>query len=186
MGNAALRRAMDERGMTTQALAEHVGVDLKTAGRWLGGTTPHPPHRRAAADALDHIRVGVRDHVGLTDRGAPLSDADHRRQPRKRHTHERALDGVGVVELEYRRARGDGTEHGHEAERVAQLAEERGRIASHGVRQHEGAAALGDGRADLLRELGAELAPLALALEREGRRDQTLAAYGEHRDRQRR
>ncbi len=58
------------------------------------------------------------------------------------------------------------------------------RIAPHRVGQDERAAGFGDGRPDALAELGAELPPLALALERKGRRDQALAAHHEHRDRQ--
>ena len=126
--------------------------------------------------------LGVRDDIGLADRRAALRDADHRREPGERDADQRALHRVGVVELEHRRARGDRAEHRHEAERVVKLAEERRRIAAHRVRQHERAAALGDGRADTPGELGAEIALLALALERERRRDQALAAHREDRD----
>lgn len=50
-----MQRAMRERGMTAQTLAERVGVDPKTAGRWLsdGRRTPHPRHRRAVSEVLE-------------------------------------------------------------------------------------------------------------------------------------
>ena len=47
-----------------------------------------------------------------------------------------------------------------------------------------GSSGMGAATARLLAELGAEIAPLALALERERRRDQAVAAHREHRDRQ--
>ncbi|MGB2570601.1 helix-turn-helix domain-containing protein [Micromonospora citrea] len=51
--NEALRVALDETGFTTEALAERVGVDPKTVGRWLSeGRIPHARHRVAAADVL--------------------------------------------------------------------------------------------------------------------------------------
>ncbi|MFJ6196717.1 Scr1 family TA system antitoxin-like transcriptional regulator [Micromonospora sp. NPDC092111] len=51
--NDALRSALNETGYTTESLAERVGVDPKTVGRWLSeGRIPHARHRVAAADAL--------------------------------------------------------------------------------------------------------------------------------------
>ena len=51
--NDALRVALSDTGHTTESLAETVGVDPKTVGRWLTeGRIPHPRHRLAAAEAL--------------------------------------------------------------------------------------------------------------------------------------
>lgn len=51
--NDALRAALNETGYTTEALAERVGVDPKTVGRWLSkGRIPHARHRVAAAGVL--------------------------------------------------------------------------------------------------------------------------------------
>ncbi|MDG4806719.1 helix-turn-helix transcriptional regulator [Micromonospora sp. WMMD1120] len=51
--NDALRVALSDTGHTTESLAEVVGVDPKTVGRWLSeGRIPHPRHRLAAAEAL--------------------------------------------------------------------------------------------------------------------------------------
>ncbi|WP_341715753.1 helix-turn-helix transcriptional regulator [Micromonospora sp. FIMYZ51] len=51
--NQALKVAMADRGETIDSLAEQVGVDPKTVGRWITpGRVPHPRHRAAAASAL--------------------------------------------------------------------------------------------------------------------------------------
>ncbi|GIJ75729.1 hypothetical protein SAMN05443287_103643 [Micromonospora phaseoli] len=51
--NQALRAAMADTGKTVERLAEQVGVDPKTVGRWITpGRVPHPRHRAAAAAAL--------------------------------------------------------------------------------------------------------------------------------------
>jgi transcriptional regulator with XRE-family HTH domain len=50
--NHALRSALAEAKLTTRDFAMRVGVDEKTASRWLAGRIPHPRHRWAAADAL--------------------------------------------------------------------------------------------------------------------------------------
>jgi hypothetical protein len=51
--NQALRAAMAESGHTVESLAAKVGVDPKTAGRWLvPGRVPHPRTRARAAEAL--------------------------------------------------------------------------------------------------------------------------------------
>ncbi|MEV7984766.1 helix-turn-helix transcriptional regulator [Micromonospora sp. NPDC085948] len=51
--NDALRVALSDTGHTTESLAETVGVDPKTVGRWLAeGRIPHARHRLAAAEAL--------------------------------------------------------------------------------------------------------------------------------------
>ncbi|MBY8872700.1 helix-turn-helix transcriptional regulator [Micromonospora sp. PLK6-60] len=58
--NDALRAALNETGLTTEALAERVGVDPKTAGRWLSeGRIPHPRHRMAAAEVLQRDVVDI-------------------------------------------------------------------------------------------------------------------------------
>ncbi|PWU51678.1 transcriptional regulator [Micromonospora globispora] len=51
--NDALRAALNQTGYTCEALAERVGVDPKTVGRWLSeGRIPHARHRVAAAGLL--------------------------------------------------------------------------------------------------------------------------------------
>ncbi|MEO3922959.1 helix-turn-helix transcriptional regulator [Micromonosporaceae bacterium B7E4] len=51
--NETLRIAMAEVGETAESLAEKVGVDPKTAGRWLTpGRIPQPRHRTAVAELL--------------------------------------------------------------------------------------------------------------------------------------
>lgn len=51
--NDALRAALSESGLTTDSLAEQVGVDPKTAGRWLSeGRIPHARTRATAAAVL--------------------------------------------------------------------------------------------------------------------------------------
>ncbi|MEU1601712.1 helix-turn-helix transcriptional regulator [Micromonospora matsumotoense] len=51
--NEVLRVAMAERGETVESLAHQVGVDPKTAGRWLSsGRVPHPLTRVAVAGIL--------------------------------------------------------------------------------------------------------------------------------------
>ncbi|MET8257745.1 helix-turn-helix transcriptional regulator [Micromonospora sp. NPDC005205] len=51
--NDALRVALSDTGHTTESLAETVGVDPKTVGRWLTeDRIPHSRHRLAAAEAL--------------------------------------------------------------------------------------------------------------------------------------
>ncbi|MET7864162.1 helix-turn-helix transcriptional regulator [Micromonospora taraxaci] len=51
--NDALRVALSDTGHSIESLAETVGVDPKTVGRWLTeGRIPHPRHRLAAAGAL--------------------------------------------------------------------------------------------------------------------------------------
>lgn len=52
-GNDRLRCALAAQGITTELLAERVGVDVKTSYRWVvKGTLPYPAHRRAVAAAL--------------------------------------------------------------------------------------------------------------------------------------
>ncbi|MFF0718437.1 helix-turn-helix domain-containing protein [Micromonospora sp. NPDC003816] len=51
--NETLRLAMADKGETAQSLAGKVGVDPKTAGRWVAdGRTPHPGTRAAVAAVL--------------------------------------------------------------------------------------------------------------------------------------
>ncbi len=53
-GNERLRGAMIAANVTTEALAAHVGIDAKSAERWLSlGRTPHARHAHAAARLLD-------------------------------------------------------------------------------------------------------------------------------------
>ncbi|PWU57988.1 hypothetical protein DLJ47_00715 [Micromonospora sp. S4605] len=53
MANEVLRVAMAEKGETVESLAAKVGVDPKTAGRWLtSGRIPHPRTRIAVAEVL--------------------------------------------------------------------------------------------------------------------------------------
>jgi transcriptional regulator with XRE-family HTH domain len=60
--NTRLREALRCAGMTTEVLAARVGVDPKTAQRWLAeGVTPHPRHQRLAADCLDKAVLDLWD-----------------------------------------------------------------------------------------------------------------------------
>lgn len=54
MSNDALRDALTRSQLTETELAERVGVDPKTVGRWISndGRVPHPKHRYAVASAL--------------------------------------------------------------------------------------------------------------------------------------
>ena len=78
------------------------------------------------------------------------------------------------MELEHRLAGGERAEHGHEAEGVVELRQERRRVAPDRVRQHQNAPAFGDGGADPLGQLGPEIGALALPLQQERCRDQAL------------
>jgi transcriptional regulator with XRE-family HTH domain len=58
--NSVLRAAMVEAGETAESLAEKVGVDPKTAARWVTpGRIPHARHRAAAAEVLGHDVVDL-------------------------------------------------------------------------------------------------------------------------------
>lgn len=54
MANDVLRRALAEAKMTERQLAEKIGADTATVGRWVTDEyrTPHPRLRRTAADVL--------------------------------------------------------------------------------------------------------------------------------------
>ncbi|MGH4027438.1 hypothetical protein ACQB60_00730 [Actinomycetota bacterium Odt1-20B] len=53
-GNERLRGAMTTANVTIEALARHVGIDVKSAERWLSlNRTPHARHAHAAAKLLD-------------------------------------------------------------------------------------------------------------------------------------
>jgi lambda repressor-like predicted transcriptional regulator len=53
MANEQLKQALRTNGLEIDDLAEQVGVDVKTAQRWLSGRTPYPRYRRRVADALN-------------------------------------------------------------------------------------------------------------------------------------
>lgn len=53
MANEQLKQALRSNGLEIDDLAAKVGVDVKTAQRWLAGRTPYPRYRRRVADALD-------------------------------------------------------------------------------------------------------------------------------------
>ena len=50
--NEQLRHALRNAGLEIDELAAELGVDPKTAQRWLTGRTPYPRYRRRVADAL--------------------------------------------------------------------------------------------------------------------------------------
>jgi transcriptional regulator with XRE-family HTH domain len=53
LANEQLKQALRNAGLEIDDLAVEVGVDVKTAQRWLSGSrTPHPRHRRRVADVL--------------------------------------------------------------------------------------------------------------------------------------
>lgn len=52
MPNERLRSALTERGFSARRVAEEVGVDPKTAERWVAGRVPHRGHRQTLAALL--------------------------------------------------------------------------------------------------------------------------------------
>ena len=52
MSNERLRAALLRKGLTPGQLAEHLQVDVKTVGRWIGGREPYRKHRFAVATLL--------------------------------------------------------------------------------------------------------------------------------------
>jgi transcriptional regulator with XRE-family HTH domain len=53
MANERLRRAIQQAGLGLDDIADHVGVDVKTAERWLTkGRLPHARNRAQAASLL--------------------------------------------------------------------------------------------------------------------------------------
>lgn len=57
--NERLRSVMNQRGITSEALAAACAVDPKTVGRWLSGRVPHARHRWNAAHhlAVDEVAL---------------------------------------------------------------------------------------------------------------------------------
>lgn len=66
LSNEKLRGAMRAAAIDPDQLAEHVGVDAKTIGRWLAGRTPYPRHRTLVAELL-----GVQPHQLWPDADLP-------------------------------------------------------------------------------------------------------------------
>jgi len=52
--NEALRRALADARLRETDVAAALGVDPKTVQRWISGRVPHPRHRWAVADLLQH------------------------------------------------------------------------------------------------------------------------------------
>lgn len=58
--NDRLRFYIERKGLSAQALAERIEVDVKTVERWLTGeTTPYPDNARRATAALDCDRADI-------------------------------------------------------------------------------------------------------------------------------
>jgi lambda repressor-like predicted transcriptional regulator len=74
--NEQLRHALRNAGLEIDELAAQLGVDPKTAQRWLTGRTPYPRYRRRVADALGvPERVLWPDEVPDQDRAeAPAAE----------------------------------------------------------------------------------------------------------------
>ncbi|WP_425831742.1 hypothetical protein [Streptomyces fractus] len=76
-GNERLRGAMIAANVTTEALAEHVGIDVKSAERWLSlGRTPHARHAHAAASFLHADPYHLWPAMGQRRRSAVAPQAE--------------------------------------------------------------------------------------------------------------
>ena len=71
--NEALRVALAAKGVEIEALARHVGVDPKTAQRWLGGRIPHPRHRWRICDLLAQSEQQLWPEVGRGASGSSVT-----------------------------------------------------------------------------------------------------------------
>ena len=73
--NRELTLALAEAQMTVEDLADAVGVDLKTAQRWVNeGRTPHPPTRHAVANALGVTTMVLWPHKPTLSRAGASRD----------------------------------------------------------------------------------------------------------------
>jgi lambda repressor-like predicted transcriptional regulator len=64
MANDRLRRAMVKAGVNKSTLAQGVGVDVKTVGKWVEGSVPYPKNQFAIAELLgvDPVDLWPNDH----------------------------------------------------------------------------------------------------------------------------
>lgn len=59
MGNDHLLHALEQAGITSEQLAELVGVDPRSARRWLSGVTPRVRQQAKIASALNADRFDL-------------------------------------------------------------------------------------------------------------------------------
>lgn len=75
MANESLQSALTHAGLSLEAFADAIGVDPKSASRWVSGhTTPYPRHRNAIARALDATEFDLWPHLAPGD--PPNADSD--------------------------------------------------------------------------------------------------------------
>jgi transcriptional regulator with XRE-family HTH domain len=76
--NERLRAAITAAGLTLEKVAEHVGVDAKTVGRWIADAdrVPHRTHRAAAATLLGVAEVYLWPAIAADPRTAAASTAE--------------------------------------------------------------------------------------------------------------
>ncbi|GAB3934043.1 DUF5919 domain-containing protein [Kribbella albertanoniae] len=77
MANERLRAAMAEHGLTHHALAEELGVNVKTVERWVGeGKLPFARNRHALAIRLGHAESYLWPDALTRDRAAAVSESE--------------------------------------------------------------------------------------------------------------
>jgi transcriptional regulator with XRE-family HTH domain len=106
MANERLRAALLERGLTPNALAVELGVDIKTVERWVSGRTPYRRHRYALSTRLGVDEVYLwpdalpREQVGAASESEILAVYPHRSEVPRDAWHqlfERAQEEIGVL-----------------------------------------------------------------------------------------
>lgn len=106
MANERLRAALLERGLTPNALAVELGVDIKTVERWVSGRTPYRRHRYAISTRLGVDEVYLwpdalpREQVGAASESEILAVYPHRSEVPRDAWHrlfERAQEEIGVL-----------------------------------------------------------------------------------------
>jgi transcriptional regulator with XRE-family HTH domain len=106
MPNERLRAALLENGLTLAAVADELGVDMKTVERWVGGRTPYRRHRYALSARLGVDEVYLwpdalpREQVAMASAGEVVAVYPHRSEvPREvwRRLFDAAREEIGVL-----------------------------------------------------------------------------------------
>jgi transcriptional regulator with XRE-family HTH domain len=106
MANERLRAALLERGLTPNALAIELGVDIKTVERWVSGRTPYRRHRYAISTRLGVDEVYLwpdalpREQVSAASESEILAVYPHRSEVPRDAWHrlfDRAQEEIGVL-----------------------------------------------------------------------------------------
>jgi transcriptional regulator with XRE-family HTH domain len=106
MANERLRAALLERGLTPNALAVELGVDIKTVERWVSGRTPYRRHRYALSARLGVDEVYLwpdalpREQVGAASESEILAVYPHRSEVPRDAWHrlfDAAQEEIGVL-----------------------------------------------------------------------------------------